>query len=74
VNAVTIPGLLRQMGVEHIDILKLDIEGAKRELFELRAELWLGVVSLIFIELHDKFIPECASVLYSKITHYPFVQ
>jgi len=74
VKAVTIPSLLRQLGVEHIDILKLDIEGAERELFNLGAESWLGAVGQIIIELHDRFIPGCAFAFYAKIANYPFVQ
>jgi FkbM family methyltransferase len=74
VKAVTIPGLLRQLGVEYIDILKLDIEGAERELFNIGAESWLGAVGQIIIELHDRFISGCAFAFYAKVTHYPFIQ
>jgi hypothetical protein len=62
------------LGVEHIDILKLDIEGAERELFNLGAEAWLGAVGQIIIELHDRFVPGCAFAFYAKIANYPFVQ
>ena len=74
VKAVTIPGLLRELGIEHIDILKLDIEGAERELFNTGAESWLGAVGQIIIELHDQFVSGCASAFYTKIAPYPFTQ
>lgn len=74
VKAITIPVLLRELGVKHIDILKLDIEGAERELFNTGAESWLGTVGQIIIELHDRFISGCASAFYAKITRYPFIQ
>ena len=74
ISAVTIPGLLRQLGLEYIDILKLDIEGAERELFAEGAESWLGSVGQIIIELHDRFVYGCSSAFYSKIVHYPFAQ
>ncbi len=74
VNAVTIPGLLPQLGHDYIDILKLDIEGAERELFAEGAESWLGSVGQIIIELHDRFVFGCSSAFYSKIVHYPFAQ
>lgn len=74
VKAVTIPGLLRQLGVEYIDVLKLDIEGAERELFNIGAESWLGAVGQIIIELHDRFISGCALAFYTKVTNYSFVQ
>jgi len=74
VKAVTIPGLLNQLGAEHIDILKLDIEGAERELFAREAGAWLEKVGLIMIELHDYLVAGCAYAFYSTIVRYPFVQ
>ena len=74
VKSVTVPGLLDELEIGHIDILKLDVEGAERELFNRGAESWLGAVGLIIIELHDRFVPGCAFALYSKIVQYPFVQ
>jgi len=74
VRAVTVPALLRQLGIEYIDILKLDIEGAERELFKEGTESWLGSVGQIIIELHDRIVSGCASAFYSKIARYPFNQ
>ena len=74
VKSVTVPGLLRHLEIGHIDILKLDIEGAEKELFSRGAESWLGTVGQIMIELHDRFVPGCAHALYSRIADYPFVQ
>lgn len=74
VKAITIPELLRKYNLEYIDILKLDIEGAERELFKEGAESWLGAVGQIIIELHDRLKPGCAFAFYSKITQYPFDQ
>jgi FkbM family methyltransferase len=74
VKAITVPALLRQLGLEYIDILKLDIEGAERELFKEGAESWLGSVGQIIIELHDRITSGCASAFYSRIARYPFDQ
>jgi FkbM family methyltransferase len=74
VKAITIPELLRKYDLEYIDILKLDIEGAERELFKEGAESWLGDVGQIIIELHDRLRPGCAFAFYSKIIQYPFDQ
>jgi len=74
VKPVTVPGLLNRLGVKHIDILKLDIEGSERELFSIGAESWLGAVRQIIIELHDRFIPGCSYAFYSEITKYSFSQ
>jgi FkbM family methyltransferase len=74
IKAVTIPGLLRDFGIERIDILKLDIEGAERELFAAGAESWLGSVGQIVIELHDRYQSGCARAFYAAVGRAPFAQ
>ena len=54
------------------DLLKIDIEGAKSELFSGGAE-WLQHVGLIIIELHGRFKPGCAKASYHAIAHFDFV-
>jgi hypothetical protein len=49
--------LLDQAGFHHVDILKIDIEGAELEVFSNGAEEWLSRVNLIIIETHDRFRP-----------------
>ena len=68
------PRTLKSIGGKAIDILKLDVEGAERELFNRGAEDWLGAVGQMIIELHDRFVPGCAYAFYSAIGRYPFVQ
>jgi FkbM family methyltransferase len=74
VRAVTVPGLMKSLGVDHIDILKLDIEGAEYELFNNGAQNWLGAVRQIVIELHDRIRPGCARSFYAAIGLRPFIQ
>jgi FkbM family methyltransferase len=74
VAAVTIPGILKKYGVERIDILKLDIEGAELELFRNGSDAWLGSVGQIAIELHDRFKPGCAQGFYAAIGRKTFIQ
>ena len=64
IPAVTIPDLMNQVGMDRIDILKLNIEGAEKELFE-RDTGWLDRVGVIIIELHDRFKPGCSESFYS---------
>lgn len=58
VPAVSIPTLMRRHRLSTIDILKVDIEGAERELFEGDTS-WVDDVDVIAIELHDRFEPGC---------------
>jgi FkbM family methyltransferase len=74
VQAITVPGILRQFGVGRIDLLKLDIEGAERDLFNAGAGSWLGSVGQIVIELHDRIQPGCAHAFYAAVGHTRFLQ
>jgi FkbM family methyltransferase len=74
IKALTIPQILAQSGHDAIDILKLDIEGAERELFRDGCEEWLPRVKMIIIELHDHYAPGCSREVYSKLCHVPFRQ
>lgn len=71
VKAVTIAKLLEQSSSGYIDILKLDIEGAEREVFSYNSE-WLDKVDLLIIELHDHYKPGCSASVYSAISKYDF--
>jgi FkbM family methyltransferase len=74
VRGVTVPELLGLAGAERVDILKLDIEGAEKELFADGAERWLGRVGMLIIELHDRNRPGCSSSFYRALAGYEFGQ
>jgi FkbM family methyltransferase len=74
IRAVTIPGIMKTMGVDHIDLLKVDIEGGEYELFNSGAQAWLGSVRQIVIELHDRYRPGCAQIFYAAVGRRPFIQ
>jgi FkbM family methyltransferase len=60
VVAVTIDKLMRDFHLEKIDILKVDIEGAEREVFA-DSSTWIHKVDAIIIELHDRFKDGCTN-------------
>ena len=49
--------LLDRAGLDTVDILKVDIEGAELEVFSDGAEEWLSRINLIVVETHDRFRP-----------------
>ena len=53
VEGTTIGAFMSEHSLSSIDILKIDIEGAERHIFEETASEWLGRVGAIAIELHD---------------------
>jgi FkbM family methyltransferase len=69
VRAITIPDILRDHQLDRIDLLKVDIEGAEKELFDAPAP-WLGQVDAICIELHDWFKAGCSRAFFSAVTDF----
>jgi hypothetical protein len=63
VRGVTIDGLMRDHGFDHIDVLKLDIEGAEREVFATPGT-WLEKTDLIIAELHERLKVGCNRAFY----------
>lgn len=63
VQALSIPSILKLAGEDRVDILKLDIEGAERELFGRGSAQWIDRVGVIIIELHDWILPGCSEAL-----------
>lgn len=57
VRAVTMRTLLAEMNIDRVDLLKVDIEGAEKEVFETCD--WMERVGVLIIEIHDRFRPGC---------------
>lgn len=71
VKAVTIREVLKAAGGGMIDILKLDIEGAEREVFS-DCDDWLSGVRVLMVELHDHLKLGCSSTVYAATAKYQF--
>lgn len=66
-KTVTLHEIIKQSPNGVIDVLKIDIEGAERELFLHKTEEWLPNVRMIIAELHDRIYPDCSKVVFSKL-------
>lgn len=64
VETITLPRLLAEAGFDRISLLKLDIEGAERELF-LQGGKALEEAGIIIAELHDPIIEGCTDAFRS---------
>ncbi len=71
VRAISIPTLMHEHGLDHIDLLKVDIEGAEKELFEAADLGWLDKVGSIAIELHDRMKPGCGHAFFKAMSKNP---
>lgn len=65
-KAVCVGTILKERGWDSVDLLKVDIEGSEKELFE-SCDSWIGSVQIIMAELHDNLRPGC-SAAFAKAT------
>lgn len=70
VAAVSITDLLARYGVDQIDLLKIDIEGAELEVFST-SESWIGRAGVIAAELHDRLAPGASHAFEAATADYP---
>ncbi len=74
IESVTITDLLELANASVIDILKLDIEGAEKEVFSFNYSAWLKRVNLLIVELHDRYKPGCSAAFYSATSTGEFME
>ena len=71
IKTVTVSKLLKDSGFEEIDLLKVDIEGAEKEVFGAPdVDEWLSRVKVIAIELHDRMKDGCSYEFFKAISKY----
>ena len=63
VPGLTIDAILREAGEAQVDLLKVDIEGAEREVMEGSGE-WIDKVGVFMIELHDEIKSGCSKAFH----------
>jgi FkbM family methyltransferase len=66
--AIGVPDILKQFDYKTIDLLKIDIEGAEKELFSQGTNEWIHCIGTIAVELHDRIEPGCTEALRAAIT------
>lgn len=72
IGAESVLSILEQTGWEHIDILKMDIEGAEAAVFATDVDRWIGKVNVLIVELHQDVAPQCARLLCSALASADF--
>ncbi|MBM4229378.1 MAG: FkbM family methyltransferase [Gammaproteobacteria bacterium] len=71
--AVALNDLLDGYPSRCIDILKLDVEGAEKELFaDDKCHDWLARTKMMFIELHDRIKPGCTEAMERALAPHKF--
>ena len=72
VNAYTVKTVMEMMKTNFIDILKIDIEGTEKEIFETGYEEWLPLTKIIIVETHDRYKKGSSKSVLSAITKFDF--
>ncbi len=68
ITTLTIPEILDIEGWSTVDLLKIDIEGAEKELFEHPSHRdWQGRFRILVVELHDWLKPGCSMAFFRAI-------
>jgi FkbM family methyltransferase len=68
-KAVTVEEVMRKFNIKFIDILKMDIEGAEKEVFESCGN-WINKTKCIIVELHERMKKGCNKAFYKNIKSF----
>jgi FkbM family methyltransferase len=69
VPCVTRESLLAEFQIPRLDLLKIDIEGSEKEVFEASGA-WIDRVEVIAVELHDRFKRGCSRAFYNATADF----
>jgi FkbM family methyltransferase len=72
VNGLTIQSLLDLKNWDYVDIVKLDIEGAEKEVFSGENLYWLKKTKLLIIELHDRYKKDCTKTVFKALDNFNY--
>lgn len=70
-EAISMKSLMESYKIDQIDVLKIDIEGAEKEIFESSTDFLANTRNLT-IELHDWMRPGCAEPFFRSLNNYSY--
>lgn len=71
VDAINLQQVLDDRSLSGADILKIDVEGAEKEIFDY-ASSWIARVHTVVAELHDRHVPGCSRSFYRATMEFPY--
>lgn len=72
VAAFSIDSLMQQAGWNRIHILKMDVEGSEKEIFEKNYANWLPKTQCLIVETHDRMKEGCTDALNAAMKNFNF--
>ena len=64
VQGKTVDRIMNELSIDYIDVLKIDIEGAEKEVFH-DASAWISRVGMLIVELHEEIRIGCNRSFYN---------
>ncbi len=71
VDSVDGASILDRFGIERLDLMKIDVEGAEKDIFG-SSEPWIDRVDAIVAELHDNIVDGCEETFARATTGFTF--
>jgi FkbM family methyltransferase len=72
IKAISIRDILKDHNQSIVDILKIDIEGAEKELLTDDYQYWIPKCKVIIIELHDRKKAGCSAAFFKAFSQFNF--
>jgi FkbM family methyltransferase len=72
VPALSIEDIMLQQGWNHIDMVKLDVEGSEKEIFSSGYQNWLPKTRVLIVEVHDRMKKGCSKSLLNAVNSFNF--
>lgn len=71
-KALTINDIMKKHNIQNVDLLKVNIEGAEKELFESNYDYWIPKTFCMIIELHDHMKTGCSQSVLKALNEFDF--
>lgn len=68
-DSISIDDLISKFEIKRIGLIKMDIEGSEREVFQ-NSSNWIDVVDAIITELHDRWHPGCEAAFLQNTSSF----
>ena len=70
-KAYSVGDLMKDQNISSIDILKMDIEGAEKQIFAGETS-WLNDVDTMFIEIHDRIVEGAGQQIFKVMSKFKY--
>jgi FkbM family methyltransferase len=74
VDAVTVSSVLEDFKIQHIDIFKIDIEGAEAQILQHGDLSWVSTVRELLMELHERSDLDIKQLLFNALSAHSYTK